>query len=313
MAVLNALHLMLAGGAAVRRADGAVKSLAPIDAALLAFVALEGATSRERLLGLLWPEQPPESARNVLRQRLFRLRRGLGADVLAQGAELLALAPGVSHDLDDAPGELLAGLRFAECDELDTWLAAQRAALKQRRRQQQEARIDALERDGRLAEGSEIAERLVSADPLDEAAARRLMHLRYLQGERAAALAAYDRFAAALAEALDAKPAQSTRELRRRSAPRRAAAGRAARHPDQPAAPAAPRRPERASRPRSPPPGPTARLLAARRGRPGQDAADPNSQPRSRPGRPRRRSSLSRRGRAMPACPTPASAGRCGP
>jgi len=214
MAILNALHLMLAGSAAVRRADGAVKSLAPIDAALLAFVALEGATSRERLLGLLWPEQPPESARNVLRQRLFRLRRGLGADVLAQGAELLALAPGVSHDLDDGPGELLAGLRFAECDELDTWLAAQRTALKQRWRQQQEAQIDTLERDGRLAEGSEIAERLVSADPLDEAAARRLMHLRYLQGERAAALAVYDRFAAALAEALDAKPAESTRALR---------------------------------------------------------------------------------------------------
>jgi DNA-binding SARP family transcriptional activator len=58
------------------------------------------------------------------------------------------------------------------------------------------------------------AERLVSADPLDEAAARRLMHLRYLQGERAAALAVYDRFAAALAEALEAKPARSTCELR---------------------------------------------------------------------------------------------------
>src|SRR5580765_3853922 len=214
MTGVEALHLMLAGATAVRRGDGAVKPLAPIDAALLAFVALEGATSRERLLGLLWPEQPPESARNVLRQRLFRLRRGLGAGVLAQGAELLALAPGVTHDLDDGPGELLAGLHFPECDELDAWLVAQRAALKQRQRQQQEARIDALERDGRLAEGSEIAERLVSADPLDEAAARRLMHLRYLQGERAAALAVYDRFAAALAEALEAKPARSTCELR---------------------------------------------------------------------------------------------------
>ncbi len=209
----RALHLMLSGGAAVRRADGAVKSLAPIDAALLAFVAIEGSASRERLLHLLWPGHDPESARNVLRQRLFRLRRGLDAEVMAQGAELLALAPGVTHDLDDGEGELLAGLRLVDCGEFDAWLAAQRAALQLRRRQRQDARIDALESEGRLAEGTALAERLVSSDALDEAATRRLMHLHYLQGERAAALAVYDRCAAALASALDAAPSRRTREL----------------------------------------------------------------------------------------------------
>ncbi|MEO8525217.1 MAG: AAA family ATPase [Caldimonas sp.] len=213
MTGLEPLHLMLAGGAVVRRGDGALKSLSPIDAALLAFVAIEGSTSRERLLQLLWPEHEPESARNVLRQRLFRLRRSLDADVVAQGGELLALAPGVTHDLDDSEGELLAGLRYADCDELDEWLVAQRAALRLRRRETHDARIDALESEGGLAEATVLAQRLVSTDPLDEAAARRLMHLHYLQGERAAALAAYDRDAAALAAALDAAPARRTREL----------------------------------------------------------------------------------------------------
>lgn len=213
MTGLDPLHLMLAGGAAVRRGDGALKSLAPIDAALLAFVAIEGSVSRERLLQLLWPGQEPESARNVLRQRLFRLRRSLDADVVAQGGELLALAPGVTHDLDDGEGELLAGLRYADCGELDEWLATHRAAMQLRRRETHDARIDALEGEGRLAEATALAQRLVSTDPLDEAAARRLMHLHYLQGERAAALAAYDRFAAALAAALDAAPARRTREL----------------------------------------------------------------------------------------------------
>jgi DNA-binding SARP family transcriptional activator/tetratricopeptide (TPR) repeat protein len=208
-----ALHLLLAGSGAVRRADNAVKPLAPIDAALLAFIAVEGPTSRERLLQLLWPDDEPESARNVLRQRLFRLRRGLDADVMAQGAELLALAPGVTHDLDDGDGELLAGLRYADCSEFETWLDAQRAALQLRRRRHRDARIDSLESEGQLREATTLAEQLVSTDALDEAAARRLMQLHYLQGERAAATAVYDHLAAALAKAHDATPSPRTREL----------------------------------------------------------------------------------------------------
>jgi DNA-binding SARP family transcriptional activator/tetratricopeptide (TPR) repeat protein len=207
------VQLLLAGTAAVRRADGAVRPLAPLDSALLAFVAVEGPTARQRLLQLLWPGQEPESARNALRQRLFRLRRGLDADVVVQGGEMLALAPGVTHDLDNGEGELLAGLSYADCTEFDAWLDSQRAAIHLRRRQRQEARVDALEGDGQLAEGTALAERLVSADPLDEAAARRLMRLHYLQGERSAALAAYDRLVAALAKAHDARPSPRTCEL----------------------------------------------------------------------------------------------------
>ena len=269
----GALHLMLARGAAVRRTDGALKSLAAVDAALLAFVAIEGSASRERLLELLWPGHAPESARNLLRQRLFRLRRGLDADVLGPGTELLALASGVTHDLEDGDGELLAGLCYPDCGELDAWLEVQRAALRLRQRQRDDARIDALEREGRLAEGSALAQRLVSADALDEAAARRLMQLHYLQGERAAALAVYDHLAAALVQALDATPAQRTRELRETI--RAGAAGRrATRHPDQPAAPSAPRRPRARARLSARRMGGTGDLLVARRGWSRQDTAD---------------------------------------
>jgi DNA-binding SARP family transcriptional activator/tetratricopeptide (TPR) repeat protein len=209
------VRVVLCGGATVRSGDGAPLPLAPLDAALLAFVAIEGSASRERLLGLLWPDQAPESARNALRQRLFRLRRRLEADVVAQGAELLSLAPGVAHDLDDAgaEGDLLAGLHYPECGELEEWLETQRHARRQRRRAHDDARIDALAAEGRLPEAVALAERLVAADALDEAAARRLMQLRYLQGEHAAALAVFERLAAALTAAHGAVPSPRTREL----------------------------------------------------------------------------------------------------
>ena len=50
---------------------------------LLTWLALEGPTRRERLAGLLWPDSPADSARNALRQRLFRLRKQCGTDLVS--------------------------------------------------------------------------------------------------------------------------------------------------------------------------------------------------------------------------------------
>src|SRR5262245_3777810 len=84
-----ALHVTLTGmAAAVQRTDGTRVPLTRLDAALLAVLALEGSASRQRLLQLLWPDQEPEAARNALRQRLFRLRRAMGAE-LVSGQEQL--------------------------------------------------------------------------------------------------------------------------------------------------------------------------------------------------------------------------------
>ncbi len=68
------------------------------DAALLALLALGGATPRARVAALLWPDVDDEHARNSLRQRLFRLHRGAAADVVRAG-DVLQLAAHVNHDL----------------------------------------------------------------------------------------------------------------------------------------------------------------------------------------------------------------------
>ena len=52
------------------------------DALLLALLALEGPTPREKLAALLWPGSGDEAARNALRQRLFRLRKQAGVDLI---------------------------------------------------------------------------------------------------------------------------------------------------------------------------------------------------------------------------------------
>ena len=81
-------------------ADGSAHALERKDAALLAMLAVEGPTPRNRVAALLWPDIDEERARNNLRQRLFRLRKAAACDVISAGNEALALAEHVAHDLD---------------------------------------------------------------------------------------------------------------------------------------------------------------------------------------------------------------------
>jgi DNA-binding SARP family transcriptional activator len=125
-----ALLLCLSDVAHVERAGAAPLPLAPRDGALLAWLAIEGPTARDQLAALLWPASAQAQARNVLRQRLFQLKKVLGVDIAA-GSPLLALAEDVVHDLDESV-ELLGTLTFPDAPEFDAWLARQRKRLQQR-------------------------------------------------------------------------------------------------------------------------------------------------------------------------------------
>lgn len=207
--------LALTGAPQCHMAGGAAWPLGAPDALLLAWLALEGPTPRERLAALLWPESPADAARNALRQRLFRLKRQTGLELVA-GTQLLALAAGVHHDLagPDAAPELLAALPAdAAAGELADWLAHQRQARRGGERQRLLTRIEALETDGDPQAALPLAEQLLAQDALSEEAHRRLMRLHYLAGDRAAALRAFDRCEQQLKHELGTRPSAATLAL----------------------------------------------------------------------------------------------------
>jgi DNA-binding SARP family transcriptional activator len=221
-------------GAATVALGGHEWPLAAPDALLLAWLALEGPTPRERLATLLWPGSEPEAARNALRQRLFRLRRQLGADVI-DGQAVLALAAGVAHDLSPAT-PLLGTLQASGQPELEAWLARHRGGREAAARQALVARIQALEDAGDAAAALPLAQELLAADPLSEDAHRRVMRLHYLRGDRAAAMLAFDRCEQMLKHEVGAAPSAETLALLatiERSAP---VAGAAAQRQPVPAA-----------------------------------------------------------------------------
>ena len=181
---------------------------------MLAWLALEGPTSRERLAALLWPGSAADAGRNAMRQRLFRMRKLLGVDA-AVGSATLALAPGVVHDLHDLHPStgLLGDLRAPESPDLDSWLDSRRAARRAQARQAEEARIETLEAAGDVAAALPLALALLDGDALSEDAHRRVMRLHYLRGDRAAALMAFDRCEQLLKDEVGAQPSAATLAL----------------------------------------------------------------------------------------------------
>lgn len=220
------IHLRLLGPPAIA-GDSATPQWEPLerkDAAWLALLALEGPSARERIVSWLWPDAAPKTAAGSLRQRIFRLRRKLGHE-LVRAAETVALLPDVICDVapvaEAAPGEsaaapatpLLATLEYADCPEFAQWLQRQRELRHRRWFDSLAAAASRLEESGELAAALELAQQLLTTEPLSEYAARRVMRMHYLRGDRAAALTVFERFERVLKDELGTRPGHETLQL----------------------------------------------------------------------------------------------------
>lgn len=207
----------------------------PRRSALLAVLAVEGGAdgfvSRDRLLGLFWPESDEPRARAALRQALAFLRRTLGADALrARGDDAIGLDPAVvgcdawaaevalaTGRPDDAlslvRGPFADGLLVDDAPAVEQWVAEQRRHWE---RTLGRAAVSATER--RVAAGDvegALATARLAADwqPLDEAAHRLLLQLLDRTGNRATALREHAQFVERLAGELEIGPSAPTLAL----------------------------------------------------------------------------------------------------
>ncbi|BDP43974.1 hypothetical protein DAETH_39430 (plasmid) [Deinococcus aetherius] len=198
-------------------------------AACLAYLALEGATHRSRLVGLLWPESPEATARNNLSQMLRKLRLATGTDLIV-GGERVGLTPelrvdaaelrdlttqGRHAELITRGGELLAGLPYDDCPDLSDWIAAERERFLEWRAQALRSELGRTERGGDLERALELARALLDLDPVSEDAWRHVMRLHYLRGDRPAALRAYQRCRETLRREFGVDPLPETARLAR--------------------------------------------------------------------------------------------------
>lgn len=207
------------------------RRLRPIErktAGILAYLTLEGPTSRSKLAGLLWPESSEATARNNLAQALRRLKQATGVELVRggdvlelQGLEVDVAALEVAHfasrhaEVVQNQGRLLEGHDYDDCPDYDDWLLIRRERLDDLRRNSLSALADELEQAGQYREALSYAERLLESDAISETAHRRVMRLWYLLGDRSAAIAAFERCRGVLQREMGVEPLPETGALLR--------------------------------------------------------------------------------------------------
>jgi len=226
--------LNLLGGAAFHGLNGPVSGRAAHRrrVALLAILAVaRGRTvGRERIVGLLWPDQTAARARHLLSESLYVLRKELGADAFVSAGDEVGLNGAVVRsDVEEFEAEIeagrpdgaarvyrgpfLDGFFVADAPEFERWAEGERARLAAAHARAVECLAAAREREGRPAEAAEWWRRLVGLDPYDSRVGMRLMLALDAAGQRAAALWFAETHTAFLRDELGVEPEDDFAEL----------------------------------------------------------------------------------------------------
>jgi DNA-binding SARP family transcriptional activator len=186
--------------------------------------------SREHLIGLLWGDRSEAAARHSLSEalRVIRHHAGDGSVEVKVGQirlhpeavrldvdrlEELAAASDWSAAAELVSGEFLEGFALAEASEFEDWLAAERELWGRRGVEVLVSCADAHAQVGKVEEAWEFADRALGLQPGSELALRCAMRCRSLTGDRAGALALFDRFQARMSAEMGLEPGEETRAL----------------------------------------------------------------------------------------------------
>ena len=200
--------------------------------ALLALIASSPSAtiSRDRLLGLLWPDRAERTARHLLADSLYVLRRTLGDRAIIASSESLRLSPDLvwsdvvafhgalaeqrwSDALALYRGDFLDGFFVRNATDFDQWALAERARLRTLATRTASALAVALERAGRLSEAVSAAERALELAPCDEVQFRNLVRLLIMAENPARVGALTQGFIERLAIDLGTSPSRETMRL----------------------------------------------------------------------------------------------------
>ncbi len=216
------------GGLSIVAPDGTSPSGAAAQRRRLALLAVlaasgEAGVTREKLIGLFWPDTDEARARAALAQALYALKQGLGSDDVVLGNTTLrlneaALASDVGRfrkavgerrweeAAEQWTGPFLDGVVIPGLAEFERWVEIERGALTR------EA-VEVFERLGREATAAGDRpgavrwwQRRVAADPLGAGGAVGLMEALAAAGDRAAALVHARVYEALVTEQLELPP-----------------------------------------------------------------------------------------------------------
>lgn len=235
--------LKVLGGAALLRGGVPVTGRA-VHRRRLALLALLASARgrmvrRERLIGYLWPEHPGDSARHLLSESLYILRKAVGEDMFVSAGDEIALDPAtVRSDLadflsaleaDDPEGAVAAyggpfldGFVVSDAPEFERWSEEERDRHARAFARALEQLAEGREAEGDYRGAAEWWKQLARHDPFSSRIALRTMQALEAGGERAAAIRHATAHAALMRAEMEAEPDAAVEEfaLRLREPPR---------------------------------------------------------------------------------------------
>ena len=187
--------------------------------------------TRDKLTGLLWPDQPDATARHSLADTIYHLRKALGESAVSSEGELLRLEPAiVSTDVPefdaaitrDDPGSAIELYRGPFLDgfhlpgaprEFETWVDTERVRLGLDYEKALEAVAETAESEGDVVQAVDAWRRLMRHDPANSRVALRLMNALAGAGDVANAIQFAGEHKRYLREELDLEAPEELREL----------------------------------------------------------------------------------------------------
>jgi DNA-binding SARP family transcriptional activator len=186
--------------------------------------------SRDRLIGLLWPDRDERIARQRLSDSLYVLRQTLGDGAIVVSTDAVRLSPEFvwtdvaefrravtgehwSDALELYRGDFLDGFYVRNATDFDQWAHTERARLRTLATRCASTLANVLARTGRIAEAAAVAERALEISPCDEAVLRDVVRLLIAAENRARAEVVARAFVERLALEIGVAPSAETMRL----------------------------------------------------------------------------------------------------
>ncbi|HSL71031.1 MAG TPA: BTAD domain-containing putative transcriptional regulator [Longimicrobiales bacterium] len=200
----------------------------PIRCALVVFFAAEQTVTKDKLLGMFWPEQDERSARHALNQHVYGLRKMLGDDTISSHGDELSLNTPYQFDvrvfeeaiarsdyriaLEVYRGSFLQAGPVVNVKGFEDWVEQRRFKLRRAWIRAAQAYVQQLVAAGEAPRAIQIARQVVELEPQEDELQHQLIRLLFETGQRNEALEQYDLYERALRED-ELEPLDDTKAL----------------------------------------------------------------------------------------------------
>lgn len=225
--MLDVIYLKLFGHPEVtRNKETVLFSFAKINA-LLYYMAINKAISREEIAGLLWPNKTGSNAKKNLRNTIYQANKTLDCDyIISPNNQILTLNPDLNIQSDvesfmqrpaeSLPlyeGEFLQGFGLKDSESYDFWLAKMRTYFEQKFVEECYKKIQQDMAQGATLEVEHNIQRLIAIDEYDERYYQLLMRYYQDQHRNGKVIETYQHLVNRLQQDLRISPSSDTRVI----------------------------------------------------------------------------------------------------